>query len=385
MKTGIDRWSFFYHLPRNSVDVIFLGNSHNFTAFQPKIIDSIIPIKSYVLGIDAENVIISYYELKEVLKTQHPEVVVLETYALELDDTKKMGFIFEFIDAGFWDVNKFAIAARYLSLNDCYSLFPVLRSRLKWGDIGYYLKNFYEQANALFSSTVSEDRGVLSQTQAIVDFGEVVNGIEVNKKYRDPSPDIEFYLYKLYRLCQENNIRLVLVTSPILKQRMVEPETYAPYDETSFVTENDIPVITFPEDQFNLLHFYNPGHVNVMGSTIVSIQAAEALSRIMDLPINQDALAQYQAFVFKGYSMVKKDGHYSVDLLPANADVPLEYQWKLFNADNGQTLFQSEWSTHSTAEFDINEDAGLIDLVYEIRNPAGGDTLGVSFPLNEGK
>ena len=62
------RWVDFYKLPPNSVDIVFMGNSHNFYAFQPKIVNEILGKKSYVVAISAENTLLSYYELKEILK-----------------------------------------------------------------------------------------------------------------------------------------------------------------------------------------------------------------------------------------------------------------------------------------------------------------------------
>ena len=382
MVKGIDRWGFFYHLPKDSVSVVFIGNSHNFTAFQPKIIDSIIPVDSYVLGIDAENVIISYYELKEVLRTQHPDVVVLETYTLDVDDSQKMGYIFEFIDAGLWSKNKLAVVARYLSISEYYSIFPALRSRIDWNDLGSYTSKLIEQIRFRFSSTISEKRGAQIRTHAIVDSGETEVLVDENKEFRDPSQDIEIYLNKMYQLCQQNDIQLVLATAPVLKERIVEPEFYASYDESAFVQENDIPVITFAENQFNLLHYYNATHVNMMGSTIVSIETAKTLAQIMDLPVDQEVLGYYETFVFTGYTMANEKGHYYFDLVPSDEDALLEYQWKLFSDETGRTLIQSEWSTDSSAEFDVDEDTGLIYLVFEIRNPAGEETIGVSFPIN---
>jgi hypothetical protein len=382
MKSGNEKWSYFYHLPRNSVDVIFIGSSHNFTAFQPTVIDSIIPVNSYVLGIDAENVIVSYYELREVLKTQHPDVVVLETYTMDIDDTEKMGFIYEFTDAGVLDANKLAIATRYLMPEEYYSVFPTLRKRLDWSNLAGYFTALPKQLAFLFSSEIDAKRGAQIRTHAIVDNDPGQETLNPDQEYREPSPDIEVYLLKFYELCKENDIQLVLATSPVLNERMVENEFYAPYDESAFVEKYNIPVITFPEDEFNLLHFYNPTHVNMLGSTIVSIEAAKSLAQIMGLTIDQEMLAFYESYEFSGYSMTNEEGNYLFELIPSNPEAPLEYQWKLFNAQTGQTTFQSEWSRDSSAEFYLGLDEGFTYLVYEIRNPAGDQTVGVSFPLN---
>ena len=97
-----DRWDNFYELPANSLDIVFMGNSHNFVAFDPEVIDNILNTNSYVVGFDAENIIASYYGLQDVLKFQQPRAVVLETLVLDMNEKLMLerGHIYKFLDSG---------------------------------------------------------------------------------------------------------------------------------------------------------------------------------------------------------------------------------------------------------------------------------------------
>lgn len=72
------RFPNFYKLPKNSLDVLFLGTSHVREAFIPQKLYDNYGITSYNLGSSDQPPVLSYYWLKEALKTQHPKVVVFD-------------------------------------------------------------------------------------------------------------------------------------------------------------------------------------------------------------------------------------------------------------------------------------------------------------------
>ena len=72
----------FYLLEDNSVDVLFLGSSHAASAFNPQVVYDHENIASYNLASEQQNLLVSYYWLKEALETQQPEAVVLDVLML---------------------------------------------------------------------------------------------------------------------------------------------------------------------------------------------------------------------------------------------------------------------------------------------------------------
>lgn len=72
----------FYKLEENSVDVFFLGSSNAAAGFIPQELYNNYGITSYNLGCEQQNMLISYYWLEEALKTQSPEVVILDCLML---------------------------------------------------------------------------------------------------------------------------------------------------------------------------------------------------------------------------------------------------------------------------------------------------------------
>lgn len=72
----------FRNLPENSLDVLILGSSHAQYSMNPAVFYTESGVYSYVLGSGCQPMTMSYYLLQEALKTQSPEVVVLDVFTM---------------------------------------------------------------------------------------------------------------------------------------------------------------------------------------------------------------------------------------------------------------------------------------------------------------
>lgn len=70
----------FHALPENSMDVIVLGSSHAQYSFLPTLFNQQTGLYSFVLGSACQPYEVSYEMLKEALKTQSPELVIMEVF-----------------------------------------------------------------------------------------------------------------------------------------------------------------------------------------------------------------------------------------------------------------------------------------------------------------
>lgn len=380
MSKANDRWKAFYKLPKNSIDVLFMGNSHVNYSFQPKIINDIIPINSFIVGIDAENIVISYYELREVLKTQKPKLIVLETFALDLDDKIKQGFLFQFLDAGFWDQNRTAIATRYLSLSTLYNIFPSLRSRIDWEKPASFFNPLFAQFAFSKQRELSNQQGSTPYNKVILENTYLTLSDLPTAKIKKPRPDNLIYLEKFYDLCKENNILLIFTTAPIKKITEDLFSRYSPFDTDTFAKANNIDWITFTSSKFNHLHFHDPTHINNIGSVITSIDMAQMLSIELNLPINQQKLDYYSSFVFSDYTITHVGNDYEISLLKENGTTFLEYKWMV--SEGNKTILETGWQKEGFCHFTLPE-KGDYTIEVDIRNPSGDYVLNAVFSITK--
>lgn len=77
---GINGMTQFCKLPDNSVDVLILGSSHAFIDINTGTLWDEYGMASYILGGSVQPMWNTYYYLKEALKTQTPELIILEAF-----------------------------------------------------------------------------------------------------------------------------------------------------------------------------------------------------------------------------------------------------------------------------------------------------------------
>ena len=70
----------FYDIKEDTIDVLFLGSSHAVDAFIPQELYEEYGITSYNFGSTNQSVALSYYLLKETLRFQQPQAVVIDAY-----------------------------------------------------------------------------------------------------------------------------------------------------------------------------------------------------------------------------------------------------------------------------------------------------------------
>lgn len=75
---GIYSMKRFYELKDNTVDVLFIGNSHAFETYNTSVMWDSHGISSYVLAGSQQPTWNTYFFLKEALKTQKPDVIVMD-------------------------------------------------------------------------------------------------------------------------------------------------------------------------------------------------------------------------------------------------------------------------------------------------------------------
>lgn len=91
-KSGMYRIVSFYEETEDSLDAVFIGSSHLYYSIYPFQLWEDYGIKSSVIGGDGVGIPLEYYCVKEAIREQHPDVIVVDLYTLieKLNATKKL-------------------------------------------------------------------------------------------------------------------------------------------------------------------------------------------------------------------------------------------------------------------------------------------------------
>ncbi len=207
----------FYKMPQNSVDVLFLGSSHAASGICPQELYDQYGITSYNLGCEQQNVLVSYYWLKEALNYQNPRAVVIDTYMLQSYKAEEPLNTSEVctrkaIDYMRWGKVKFS------AIND------ICKEDTNQDIWSYYLTNirfhsrwtWIEESDFTYSQLAKhfETKGYapLYNSNGNPNYNSFSPG-DGNEKY-ELHPLMVKYMQKIVDLCLENNIEVIMIKTP---------------------------------------------------------------------------------------------------------------------------------------------------------------------------
>lgn len=244
----------FYEMDKDTIDVLFFGSSHAVSAFNMQRLYDEYGITGYNLGCEEQNILLSYYWLKEALRFQSPKAVVLELRIL---------FPYNVVEP----------------LNSAESNTRKAMDYMKWGPVkvnaikdicgidenqsalSYYLTNlrFHTRWEDLSEDDFSNELSYHYELKGFCPRMEKVDDSAVYMPFETgTSDDMEAsvytmmsYLELIIELCKEEGIELILVETPAIDTGIGEYNTAMKIAE-----ENNIAYYDFNEEQlYNRIGF----------------------------------------------------------------------------------------------------------------------------------
>lgn len=206
----------FYEMENHSVDVLFFGSSVAVNAFSPQEIYNDYGIRSYNLGSEQQSIFLSYFWLKEALRFQSPEVVVLDTrFLFEVHPENPVntveGLIRKCLDPMRWSSVKCEAVSELCQIDKGQSglsyYLTNIRFHTRWtGLTEYDMVNEEVQHSELKGYAAIESYGPESYT-TYTPSGDTEARVH-------PHEIMQIYLDKTVELCKAEGITFVLVSLP---------------------------------------------------------------------------------------------------------------------------------------------------------------------------
>lgn len=231
-----------YHQEEN-IDIVFLGSSHTYRSFAPYIFDKELDINSFNMGTSSQSTKATYYLLKEVLKKNNPQTVIMEITYSNFENIYPESLMNDYI---LIDNYKFSLNKMKYSFDaipkESYAemLFPVLRekSRLNLSTIRYNMRTKWNKEYFQYQSTGEEFHGEQYAGKGFV-YGETsfpLNNIDKLVPYewnKEKFNSESFaYLRGLTELCKKNNIEIIWVTAPVPDASVIQIGNYGEVHNT---------------------------------------------------------------------------------------------------------------------------------------------------------
>lgn len=255
-----------YYSSQKKHDVLILGDCEVYENISTVTMWENYGISSYIRGSAEQLIWQSYYLLEDTLKYEKPEVVILNVLAMSESEAKSEAYNRMTIDGMKWSSSKLASIKESMTdkENMASYVFPLLRYHSRWSELSK------EDVKYMFKQPKVTTNGYLMQTGV-----RPVTTIPKAAPLADYSfSDRNFeYLDKMYSLCKENDIKLVLIKAP-----SVYPHWYEEWDKqiVEYCEKNDIiylNTINQSEDigiDYSLDTFDYGQHLNVFGAEKLS-------------------------------------------------------------------------------------------------------------------
>lgn len=297
------KWNDFYNLKKNSLDVVYVGSSHAYFGFDPNYVDNKMHINSFNMGTPLQKPVESYYVLKEILKTQHPKVIVFDVFWNIFNNETYFNIKTANFDLMKPSLNKLEFL---LNVFDKGQYLPATSYAVRYHSM---LQRFIDneltiQDKALLSKKVNKD--IIIRPKEYLGKGFVMNNHSLNKKsikeileYKSNNPYGIFkwndkqwsYFIKIIKLCRRKKLDLMLVTVPQCPAKMINIEKteyhYAPINKKIrdigkryHLTYIDYNVVNNKKKFVKNSDFFDNNHLNYQG--------VKKLMNIFMLPLKKE-------------------------------------------------------------------------------------------------
>ncbi|AOW21162.1 hypothetical protein [Urechidicola croceus] len=287
---GTLSWSNFYPIKKNSLDIMFFGNSHIYNGISGKVIDANLNTKSYTISSGGQTIYQTYFNIKEALEFQNPKLIVVETYSFQeknitLENLRKTesestnkSKLSSIIKKRF-SLNKFIEANTLYDKDKVGIFFSVVRNHSEWKNIN--------DSNSKGQNEINYNGNFFHKKILTIDKLQSYSSGSVNplSKNFEITFDEKVYLNKIIDLCRKKNVGILFLTIPILPEYLSTfEEEYKTHKENlvGFLKKKEVKLLdlNLKHDKFDYTNFANDNvgrnqHLNYKGAIKSSLNFVE--------------------------------------------------------------------------------------------------------------
>ncbi|MDE6662401.1 MAG: hypothetical protein K2K46_03560 [Lachnospiraceae bacterium] len=277
----------FYEMEENTIDVLFLGSSCAVSAFIPQELYNNYGITSYNLGCTQQNMVSSYFWLREAFAYQHPKAVVLDCFYLFLYDAQDPLNISESATRGALNYMRWSSVKREAIKTIC-------ELDNKQSELSYYFHNirYHTRWTALAEKDFSFSD--MSRHYELKGYAPIAEHCGYNHApfeegdaddEADIIPLMEEYLNKIAELCKQEGAELILAAVPNAEENIERYNVihkYADRHNLLFLDFNEKELHEKIDFQFKVDHA-DRHHSNLWGAQKVTNYIGEVLKEQYDV------------------------------------------------------------------------------------------------------
>lgn len=274
---------YFYDMPENSVDVLYLGSSSMWAGVSPALVYTETGAAGFNRSTTVQTAPTTYMYLLEALETQSPKLVVLDAYTMFIPyDEVFMRSAIDSMD--YSDAKQQAIDYYSDSYYTKLSFYlPYLRYCDSWDQVAPEKIFMYYKAVSADYDSLCPMGGRLSDN--VYSFEMPKDNFATTDEVTAPNCESEKYFRMIIELCQEKEIDVMVLTIPN------SFSTYADYNKMTAVCNEyginyfDLALMSEELGVDSAEDFSDEGvHMNVYGNVKISRYVAQLIEDNYDVP-----------------------------------------------------------------------------------------------------
>ena len=202
-----EMWQAFYDLPKDSLDILFLGSSHVYNSIDPVQFEELTGRSGFDLSTSNQDASLSLYLLEEALRTQKPKTVVLDLYGFQMDPMSKTSSYKRTLDDMRWGRPKYQAVRDWMPYVEGETWLPRI----------FTLLDYHSRWSSLEDQDIHGERYVTTR-RGFSPTEETASGINHsawdNEEPKGFNERTLAYFDRLVSLCRENEIELILIKTP---------------------------------------------------------------------------------------------------------------------------------------------------------------------------
>ena len=360
----------YYQIPKNSIDLLFVGSSHSYCTFNPRLFDHYLKCNSLNLGTDSQSFSITYSAILEILKRQTPKVIVIEVYPIKRDPS--IPALRPHLDTMSFSINKLRLIKNSLPIT-------------KWGNHlinTFYYHSRWKEFNILRKEEQKGYESWEGKTNNKGFDGYVWDSIrysltyDIYEKIYNNIPNISFdisenylkLLESLFKICQKKGIKIIIASPPVIDDYEVLNILYNP-SLKELMDKYSIDSIDFNTGKikYEKIDFLDNAHLSLAGSDEVSFEMANFLKENYPILLNSknyEELNRSPEYYFYSENIIDDNNFKSFDLdLELEKDIIIN-GLKIYkkNEDNFDLFFKFDENKSNDKIYKIALDSKEINI-----------------------
>ncbi|RRD36926.1 ABC transporter ATP-binding protein [Fusobacterium nucleatum] len=279
----------YYKIPKDSLDLLFVGSSHSYCTFNTRLFDHYLKCNSLNLGTSSQSFSITYSGILEILKRQTPKVIVIEVYPIKREPS--VPALRPHLDTMNFSINKLRLIMNSLPISKWGNhLLTTTYYHSRWKEF-YVLKNTKDKDYGEYGKRL-ENKGFSGYNYDFIRNTLHYNIYEKDwNKTFNPLFNIDNnslnLLESLFKICKEKGIKVILTSPPVIEDSNTLSILYN-LSLKNLMNKYDVNTVDFNDGtkKYERICFLDDEHVSLAGADEVSFKMANYLKENYPILLN---------------------------------------------------------------------------------------------------